>query len=151
MVILESGDLLNKRNNQSKSHFSKLSDKPDENIIRNIQKYLIETRNWKPIIEPFLLFKDEKYMGCARNITIGQAMGHVVKHTDLFIQEKKLVIEIDGLVHRKYATKTEERNELYHKAGLSLIVLDLEEIRFFKKNVYKELESQILMQEIALL
>lgn len=143
-----------RKNNQAVRHFSALTGYECHDImVRNIQNYLIQKHGWKPLVEHYVLFEPEtyRYKGCARSFSLKQMQGHLVTHPDIFIENLRRVIEIDGGVHGPDSSNSGKRAEIYERAKFDVVVLDTEYIKTFKKNIYRELESKILMFDIALM
>ena len=54
-----------------------------------------------------------------------------IRHPDILFNTDGgyIVIEVDGKAHDHYVTNTNERNELYKKANIELIVLNKQELK----------------------
>lgn len=103
-------------------------------MINDVQNWLI-TKGFRPKVEHFLLFSsfDGHYVGCSRSFTLQQVEGNTISHPDIFIENLKLVIEIDGNeknnIHEIKKKKTDERNEIYKRGGMNLIIINPQELR----------------------
>lgn len=113
-----------KKNNQSKQYFSY---KNDDNELVELGQFIRDTTNYKVVREWFLVFENGKYIGYQK--WIAENPRYVIKNPDLMLLNKKtgelkMIIEVDGDVHRVKEMDTEQRNELYKNSGLPLLVIN---------------------------
>ena len=122
----------------------------------DIQRYLITRYKLKVKIEWYVIFDNETE-------TIKMITEHVTKEDLGVIQEGKYkqtsfaknpdlmwidkygmwIIEVDGAVHDRKVKKTNERNELYLRNHIKLIVINIAEMNELNINIYNYIDKQI--------
>ena len=104
-----------------------------------------------------LKFRREWYVGfnkvdgrverIRREVTHREAEEYWWRNPDLLcIHERKglIIIEIDGAIHDRKLAKTEQRNEQYKKANVSLIIINLRDIKTRGITIEEDLDWKIM-------
>lgn len=119
------------KNNQSVRHFSYKND--TMNLVE-LGQFLRETTNCRVEREWWIVFdKREGHSGAYYYKNIDRKIWKGSRHPDLILIDKKtgiikLIIELDGDIHRVKEFDTEQRNEDYKNAGIPLLVINQWEI-----------------------
>ena len=134
------------KNNQAKSFFSY---KNDDIELVEIGQFLRETQNYRVEREWYVLFDkmSGKYLGYKETFDGDKTISP--RNPDLLLIDKKtkhlvLVIEIDGGVHDTKFYDTEERNDQYESAGISLLVISKLEIETTIIDLVNKKVSEVL-------
>lgn len=70
----------------------------------------------------------------------------IAKNPDLLWMDKYgiWIIEVDGAIHDRKVTKTNERNELFINNYIKLIVVNLADLKELKLNLYAYIDQRIM-------
>ena len=127
----------------------------------SIQQYLIKKYKSKVWREWYLIFDKhneelQKIVGYVNKDDLGEyytnedgyeeyKITNFARNPDLMWADKYglWVIEVDGAVHDVKVKQTNERNELYLRNHIKLIVVNLADLKETKQNIFKYIDKQI--------
>lgn len=118
------------KNNQAKYHFSYKNDDVDlveiGQFIRDTTEFRVE-REWYVAFDKW----SGSFMGYSE--TIPNGFVNKPRNPDLMLIDKKtnkikLILELDGEIHKIKFLDTQERNQDYFLAGIPLMIIDKDEI-----------------------
>ncbi len=151
------------RGKQSGINFGKKKQTGQSDLeqLIEIQNYLIRKYGNKVWREWYLIFDKEneelqKIVGYVNKDDLGEyytnedgyeeyKVTNFARNPDLMWADKYglWVIEVDGKVHDYHGVKTEERNELYLRNHIKLIVVNLAEMKELRLDIFKYIDKQI--------
>lgn len=115
-----------KKNNQVKAFFSFKNDDFD---LVELGQFIRDTTDYKVVREWYIIFAKDSGMCLGINKTFNGDPRWTARNPDLVLIDKKtkvlkLIIELDGDIHRVKEVDTEERNAQYEKAEIPLLVIN---------------------------
>ena len=117
-----------------------------EQLIK-IKGHLLKKHKVNAMREPYLIFKNDRLLCILEKLKTSQVdKSYQIKNPDILWMDKygTWIIEVDGSVHDRKIQKTLERNELFLKNRIKLIVVNLSDIKYLEIDIYDYIDKKIM-------
>lgn len=119
----------------------------DTSQLIEVASYIRKKYKVKVKREWYILFNDFGILGCLESLKRREVdYSIIIKNPDLLWVDKygMWIVEIDGAVHDRKVKKTNERNKLFIKNHINLIVVNLADLKELNINIYDYIDDRIL-------
>lgn len=137
---------MNKSYNQVRDKIIRAHGKGDEVDLIAVAS-LLRGHNVSFHQEPYILF-DKQYgslIHIGDSLTEDQVKRFIVHHPDfvLILENRFVILEIDGKAHRRKSARTDERNWDYTQAKIDFIVVTKEDLEELKIDMFDYIREQL--------
>ena len=119
----------------------------DTSQLIEVASYIRKKYKVKVKREWYILFNDFGILACVESVKHKDVdPSIIIKNPDLMWVDKygMWIVEIDGAVHDRKVRKTNERNKLFIKNHINLIVVNLADLKELNINIYDYIDDRIL-------
>lgn len=136
------------REKLSRYNIGKKKQRGQSDIVQliDIKGHLLKKHKIHAMREPYLIFKNDRLLCILEKLKTSQVdKSYQIKNPDLLWIDKygTWIIEVDGSVHDRKVEKTNQRNELFLKNHIKLIVVNLSNIKYLKIDINHYIDDKI--------
>lgn len=125
---------MSNRNNQIRNKIIQSLPKTDDAKIGGLERFLHKKfPRCVTMLEPYMKFTkgEDEYIGFADSLTSWDVLKYKILHPDviMILNNKMMVLELDGEIHDIKVEKTQMRNQLYESNKIDYVVVNEAELK----------------------